>query len=73
MPKKEEKRKEEKTRGEKGSRRKCADLNIRSFNISKAKRDLGYKPLVPLSEGLDLTIKYFQDQEALQKRAKKMN
>eukprot|EP00026_Physarum_polycephalum_P005121 Phypoly_transcript_05149.p1 GENE.Phypoly_transcript_05149~~Phypoly_transcript_05149.p1 ORF type:complete len:354 (+),score=60.59 Phypoly_transcript_05149:142-1203(+) len=35
----------------------------RYFNINKAKQDLGYKPIVPLWEALDLTIRYYQDQE----------
>lgn len=33
----------------------------RYFNISKAKKDLGYKPIVPLQQGLDQTIQYFKN------------
>jgi len=39
----------------------------RYFNINKAKKDLGYKPIVPLNEALDKTIAYFRDLESKRK------
>lgn len=35
----------------------------RYFDISKAKRRLGYKPLVPLDEGVKRAVKWFLEQE----------
>eukprot|EP01027_Heterolobosea_sp_BB2_P026311 GEZU01040499.1.p1 GENE.GEZU01040499.1~~GEZU01040499.1.p1 ORF type:complete len:115 (-),score=50.11 GEZU01040499.1:169-513(-) len=32
----------------------------RSFNISKAKRDLGYKPAISMKVGMERTLEYFK-------------
>jgi nucleoside-diphosphate-sugar epimerase len=37
----------------------------RAFDISKAKRDLGYEPRVPLDEGLRLTYEWYRDEGLL--------
>ena len=37
----------------------------RAFDISKAKRDLGYAPRVPLDEGLKRTYEWYRDEGLL--------
>jgi len=37
------------------------DPRVRKPDISLAKKTLGWEPRIPLTEGLDLTIKYFRD------------
>ena len=37
----------------------------RAFDIRKAKRDLGYVPLVPLDEGLKRTYEWYRDEGLL--------
>jgi len=40
----------------------------RAFDISKAKRDLGYEPRVPLDEGLRLTYEWYRDEGLLDQK-----
>ncbi|KAF7914153.1 uncharacterized protein EAF01_000559 [Botrytis porri] len=36
----------------------------RYFSIDKARRRLGYEPLVPLDEGIKITVKHFEEEKA---------
>lgn len=36
----------------------------RYFSIDKARRRLGYEPLVPLDEGIKITVKHFEEERA---------